>query len=220
MRGEGLFCMVSRPVFRRRREIKLSLSDRRILPLSVLSLKPLPRVFFACITAACLSLTACGRVGNIRPPEATAPAPVQYFTADGQAGGVLLTWQNPTLDASGGELKSLDRYYVERSDYTRGGVPDFTTIAQLVPPTDPAEAEPKEEQDKKKGALFGGGGASGRLLAPMTYLDNSAEPGKRYDYRVVAVTESGVRGRSDLILRVSFEGAASRIENIAVQLRK
>ncbi len=175
------------------------------------------------MTAACLSLSGCGRVGNIRPPEATAPAPVQYFTADGQAGGVLLTWQNPTLDASGGELKSLDRYYVERSDYVRGGVPDFTTIAQLVPPTDPAQAaevEPKEEKDKKKGALFGGGGTSGRLLAPMTYLDNSAEPGKRYDYRVVAVTESGVRGRSDLILRVSFEGAASRIENIAVQLRK
>ena len=189
------------------------------------------------IVAVCclICLGACGRVGNIRAPETTAPAPVKLFTAEGKADGILLQWQAPTEDATGGNLKSLEKYLVQRSDYQKGEIPDFSTIAEVLPPESQAELNAetekgnakdlksgqKSEKPKTGAAAFGlPGGNTEKFSAPLRYLDNTVHPGKRYDYRILGVNESGTRGRADVILRVTFAAEGSRVENVAVAIPK
>ena len=194
--------------------------------------------FAATCGAAALFLSACGRVGAIHPPEYTAPAPVKELQAQGQVDGVKLTWQAPTEDGSGGDLKSLDHFLVQRSDYVKGETPDFSTIAEVVPPDIQAkkdeikaqEAKGEAESDSAEAAKASkktGTGSFGfntsqkaKLKAPLTYLDNTVVLGRRYDYRVIGVNESGTKGRTDLLLRVSFAGEATRVESVAVTQTK
>lgn len=148
----------------------------------------------------------CGKKGDPKPPEETAPSAVKYLVARASVESVVLEWYAPTSDASGDPLINLVGFVVRRSIYEKGESPDFERIAEIT--YNPSESvskqqppEPTGQVDKDVGEMF-------------SYEDRQVEPGKKYEYIVLPVNEEGVEGEAAQIIRVTFTGESSLIENL------
>ncbi|MCB0322209.1 MAG: hypothetical protein KDD69_01515 [Bdellovibrionales bacterium] len=154
-------------------------------------------VAFACgVLALAVALQACGKKAGPRPPEALAPAPVQFLAAKGAVDAVVLSWQPPKETASGEDLVDLAGYVVKRSAYSKDEEADFEDIAEVPVPTVEPGAVPQSRG--------------------IAFRDDTVQPGKAYEYAVVGVNESGVEGGSTSVVRVTFIGESSVIETFAV----
>jgi predicted small lipoprotein YifL len=71
-------------------------------------------LLFAVILA--LAGAACGKKGNLIPPEAAAPKTITNLTARSAPNGVVLTWSRPTEYVSGATLKDLASFVIFRKE--------------------------------------------------------------------------------------------------------
>lgn len=152
-------------------------------------------VAILCSLLLVLSISACGKKGSPRPPQATAPKAIQFFTGEGRINGLLLTWQAPQETQRGEALVDLASFYVQRSNYIKGEQADFETIAEL------------SLEDAAKGIAQISG-----VAKRYSYLDADVAPGKRYQYLVLPVNERGIEGKTGGTVRVYFAGESSEVE--------
>ena len=66
-----------------------------------------------CVLLLLLVGQGCGRRGNPKPPELTAPGAVTFLTARASVDGVTLEWQAPETDAAGEPVKGLDSFKIK-----------------------------------------------------------------------------------------------------------
>lgn len=154
---------------------------------------------FLLVLSLCL---ACGRKGSPKPPEATAPSPVQFLVATGQLSSVTLSWQAPKTNAQGKDLVDLDQFVVVRDEFVRGEDPDFEEVGNVKfegYEELPADGSPDVVQRKTKQYAF---------------VDDKVELGKSYSYMVLPENGSGVRGQPSSVLRVRFTGETSVIDTL------
>ena len=145
-------------------------------------------------------MQACGKKGAPRPPEALAPGPVQFLSGKALVDSIVLEWQAPESNASGDPLSDLQRYVVKRSDYLKEEAPDFEELGEIL-----ADEVPKP--------------ASSTVPAQIRFVDGTVEAGRKYEYIVVGENESGVEGGAVNVVRVTFIGESSIIENYLVDGR-
>ncbi len=170
-------------------------------------LRRLPRVFaVVSLLVLLLALSACGKKARPEPPEASAPEPVRFLLAKADVDAVILTWRAPEKDASGDSLEDLAGYVVKRSDYEKDERPDFEEIAEVEAPLDLSDEAPKGEREAAKKVEY-------------VYRDTEVEAGKTYEYVVLPINDSDVEGGAAAILRVTFIGTASVIENFSAEQR-
>lgn len=172
-----------------------------------------------------LNLSGCGRKANPEPPENHAPEPIKYLTATGQVDGVLLTWGSPEQTAAGERLYDLIGFRVKRSPYEKDEKPDFEPVGDVAARfDDPAGLRISETLREKKGfgAKFSKTPEEKQAKPkipkgtkePYSFIDATAQPGKRYDYVVVPINEDGVEGAINSGYRVLFTGESSSIQKL------
>ena len=119
----------------------------------------------ALLGAALLSLPACGRKTDVKPPELVAPEVVQSIAAENVRDGVRVGWGRPRKYADGSTMRDLAGFRLERSHADE----PFATIA-TVPVVDRDRFQQKRR---------------------FEHLDGDVAVGERYRYRVFAFTEDG-----------------------------
>ncbi len=137
------------------------------------------------------ALANCGRKGSPRPPEENAPSAVQYLSARGAVRTVSLSWQAPLATASGGQLKDIASFVIQRRDVVGEETNNFEDVGVLS----------LEPETKLKDRRF-------------TFEDPSVVPGRKYDYIVFGRQGDGLNGETNKIIRVSFRGETSTVETI------
>ena len=122
------------------------------------------------------ALLACGRQTPVRPPEFVAPKAISDLSASNTMAGVALSWARPRQTADGQRLFDLDAFAVERA---LPGLPfGFLTRIQ-IPDRD------RLRQQKR-----------------FTYVDETAELGEDYRYRVLGVTEDGYVSKPSNVVEI------------------
>lgn len=147
-------------------------------------------------------IAACGRKGNVRPPEDSAPDVVQYLSATASLDGVQLIWVEPERDVAGSKLRDLSAFTVKRSNFVAESAPSYSEIGEVN------VALGEKPQDQANGLASG--------LRRFRFEDKKVEVGKRYEYVIVAVNENDVEGPADQAVRVTFRGESSTFENVNV----
>jgi hypothetical protein len=135
------------------------------------------------------TMTGCGKKGDPKPPEETAPVAVRSLTAVGEVEGVRFSWEAPETNAKGDDLSSFKEFQIKRSNYVKGERAKWEVIGTI--------AQNNADQ-----------------FAPYSYLDTKVVAGSTYEYAIVCVNEDGTEGAIDRIQRITFLGLSSRIENI------
>lgn len=141
----------------------------------------------------------CGKKGPPKPPENFAPAVVMFFSADGVVDGVNLSWQEPESKANGEDLDDLVGFVVMKRAHLKDGKSRYRKLAE-IPAKKPADSNKQTDETVK-----------------LSYrvLDREVEPGKRYEYYVTAYNEDSVEGVWSPVLRVTFVGESSIVENVS-----
>ena len=161
-----------------------------------------------------LPLLNCGKKGDPRPPEATAPDAVRYLSAEGRVDGIILSWQAPEATGSGEDLPDLAGFRIQRSDYEEDERPDFEDIGEIL-------VSATEELSAGEGGEGLTSGAVSKPKTPVeqnvryTFRDPEVQPGRRYEYVVLPFNERGVEGEFTQVLRIRFTGESSLIENLS-----
>ncbi len=137
-----------------------------------------------------LSLFACGRKSQPKPPEERAPAPVREAKIEPRSSSLVLKWKAPIETASGDEILYLDTFDVLRKVNRKNVSPDYREIAVINVKED--EVSDFEYQ----------------------FEDREVELGTVYEYLIVPRDGEGIEGVPQLSLRVSFLGAGSLVESI------
>lgn len=168
----------------------------------------------------------CGKKSYPKPPEDSAPAAVRFLQISPTVDSIVLKWQAPLEKANGGELKDLAGFIIERSDYQKGEIPDFKQISELRLQTEEelsktTDKEKKTEKDEEgSGKLFSVKKQAPKTVEEYNYIDSNVQIGKQYEYFVVPFNENGIEGPIASILRVTFTGESSLIENVLRQQGK
>lgn len=140
-------------------------------------------------------LAGCGKKGSPKPPEDTAPAPVKNISARGAVDAVEIQWDAPETTLEGDSLnQQLGGFTIRRSEFVKGETPDFNDIGSV---------KPNENS----------------LSLTYSFRDTGVVPGSVYEYVIVPADLDGVEGLSDQVLRVTFLGEATTVENIATPLK-
>ncbi len=149
-----------------------------------------------CLLSLVLILTApligCGKKGNPKPPESTAPTSVVSLTATGEISAIVLSWEAPDTNVNGDQLTDLAGFVVRRSPVLKDTDPEFETVAELTLEDVKGEGTPPRFSFKDTGVL----------------------PGKRYQYQVLAVNGDGTASSAGAGVRVTFKGESSVIEQL------
>jgi hypothetical protein len=95
---------------------------------------------------------------------------------------------------------------VKRSVYDKEERPDFEDIATVDAPLDLTADVPNAEKEAVKKVEY-------------VYRDTDVEAGKTYEYVVLPINDSDVEGGAAAVLRVTFIGNASVIENFSAEDR-
>jgi hypothetical protein len=119
-----------------------------------------------------LALGACGRKGTPIAPELVRPEPPAELAAIVTPDGVRLSWLRPLHYSGGQRMNDLQGFRIERAPGD-GDPADFTTVGTL-------ELEDQTRFKKER---------------RLEWIDKTAEPGRRYLYRVTAFTLDGYRSR-------------------------
>jgi hypothetical protein len=143
---------------------------------------------FLFIVLSILCLTACGKKGDPKPPEESAPSPVKNFAAIGEVEAVVLSWDAPETTVADDDLKDLEGFIVRRSGYVKGESPNFSEITDVT-----------LNKDGTKHYI---------------YRDKNLTPGEAVEYVVVPYNSDGVEGANSQVVRVTFSGASSRVEGL------
>ena len=120
-----------------------------------------------------LAVGACGRKSAPLAPELVRPEPPADLAAVVTPDGVRLSWLRPLHYSGGKQMNDLDGFDIER---TPGDGPpaDFSKIGTVQ-----LEDQTRFRKERR-----------------LEWTDKSAEPGRRYLYRVTAFTLDGYRSRS------------------------
>ena len=114
------------------------------------------------LVLAAITLVACGRKTDIRPPELVAPRPVAEVAVASRPDGVAIRWSRPTQYVDGTSMEDLAGFVIERS---RNNEP-FEELTR-VPVTDQGRFQ---------------------KVKRFEYLDTQVMPEGTYHYRIVAFT--------------------------------
>ena len=145
------------------------------------------------------AVIGCGRKGAPRPPEESAPRSVLYLTAKGETGALVISWQAPDQTTSGDRLSVFARFIVRRTEGLEGRSGRSIDVG-IVKPED---------------AIAAPAVAGRRGVKQFMFRDTAVQPGRKYDYLVIAENTDEVEGEADSILRVSFAGESSTIETVS-----
>lgn len=149
-----------------------------------------------------IGLVGCGKKASPKPPEASAPSPVVALTVVADTKGVVLSWERPLSTASGDDLVNLSQFIVRRAELRGGTTPSFDDIAEISAGANVVVGESTST-----------GGDTTQSVVSFRYEDLQVEHGKRYIYQVVPVNDYDVEGLPGRLVRVSFLGAESVVEN-------
>lgn len=138
----------------------------------------------------------CGKRGDPKAPEVTAPKSVRFFTARGAVDGIQLSWQAPEETASGDELLDLSGFVVHRSVYAEDENPHYKEVGEI-------EISRNKDTDI----------AQYSKQTVFSYKDKEVKPGTRYQYYVAPINDDGVEGEAPQIIRVLFAGESSTVES-------
>ena len=144
------------------------------------------------VLATAPGVVGCGRKSGPKPPEATAPSEVLFPAAGASTSGVTLTWQPPAMDQTGGTSQFLTGFRIFRGEFTKGKDTSFSLLKEI-------ELNPDQQPP----------------LTDFNFIDSAVQPGKTYDYAIVAINDEGSGGRVSQVIRVSFRGTSSSIEMVA-----
>ncbi len=142
-----------------------------------------------------LFAVSCGRKGPPKPPEEIAPQSVRFLEIIPADKGVKLRFQAPLKTVGGDEIIGLKVFSIGRRLLSKDSSERFLVIAEL---------EFDELIDNPKTRWF-------------EYEDQSISTGGQYEYVVVAEDDSSYVSKSPYILRVTFLGANSVIENLPME---
>ncbi len=116
----------------------------------------------AVLALGVLAAGACGRKTDVRPPDLVGPSTVEGLSARNRVKGIELTWDRPTRYADGSQMLDLNGFRIERRRPCCG----FARLDEVA-----VSDRTRFRQAKR-----------------FRYLDEWAEPGELYSYRVIAVT--------------------------------
>jgi len=122
------------------------------------------------IVALTLALGACGRKSPPIAPELVRPEPAEQLGAVVVPEGVRLTWLRPMRYSGGARMNDLGGFTIERAP-GEGAPVEFEPVGTL-----PVEDQTRFRKERR-----------------LEWIDHSAEPGRRYLYRVTAFTLDGYR---------------------------
>ena len=142
-----------------------------------------------------LSSFACGRKGPPKPPEEIAPQAVRFLEIQPTEKGARLRFQAPLKTVGGDEIIGLKVFTIGRRTLGRDSSERFLSIAELG--FDETIHKPKSQW--------------------FEYEDKTIATGGQYEYIVVASDDSGYVSKSPYILRVTFLGINSVIENLPME---
>ena len=159
-------------------------------------------------------ITACGKYLPPIEPEETAPAPLTFATQRLENGTLYLTWNAPTKQLRGKELKLLDGYLVYRKEILNDPRLPYDDIAYELLATIPDSSIAAREEARKAAREEGKIGR--RIMVPddkktVQYSDNSIVDGKTYLYKVVPYNQGDVEGDADQLVRLRYFGDKSEI---------
>lgn len=159
-------------------------------------------------------LTACGKYLPPIEPEEAAPEPLTFATQRLENGVLYLTWNAPTKQLRGKELKDLDGYLVYRKEILNDPRLPYDDISYELLATIPDASIAEREQARKAAREEGKIGR--RIMVPndkktVQYSDNTIVDGKTYLYKIVAYNQSDVEGDADQLVRLRFFGEKSEI---------
>lgn len=142
-----------------------------------------------------LFAAGCGRKGPPKPPEEIAPQAVRFLEVQPSERGVKLRFQAPLKTVGGDEIIGLKLFTIGRRSLGKDASERFLSIAELE--FDVTIHNPKSQW--------------------FEYEDKTIVTGGQYEYVVVASDDSGYVSKSPYILRVTFLGANSVIENLPME---
>lgn len=148
--------------------------------------------FILVILVCIFTLTACGRKGPPKPPEESAPQPVRYLEVIPTESSVNLKFQAPLKTVGGDDIIELSTFYIGRRGIGKDASENFQNIAEL---------EFNVEKNNPKSDWF-------------EYNDQNVMKGSQYEYIVVAGDDAGYLSAPPYILRVTYLGASTLIENL------
>ncbi len=122
----------------------------------------------ALLTLATLTLAACGRKTDVKPPQFVAPRTVTEVSLTTQADGIDVGWSRPTEYVDGSTMEDLAGFVVERSRNNEA----FRELARVT------VTDRGRFQKAKR----------------FEYLDKALTEDTTYHYRVVAYTTDGYYG--------------------------
>lgn len=78
------------------------------------------KLYLVAILGLAVLGAACGKKGDPRAPELVAPQTITNLAARPGPEGVILTWNRPTADVEGRELKDLGSFVIFRKELPPG----------------------------------------------------------------------------------------------------
>lgn len=138
---------------------------------------------------------SCGRKGPPKPPEDIAPQAVRFLELVPTEKGVKLRFQAPLKTVGGDDIIGLKVFSIGRRALSKDSSERFLNIAEL---------EFDEKLHNPKSQWF-------------EYEDHINSAGSQYEYIVVAADDAGYLSKSPYILRVTFLGANSLVENLPLE---
>jgi hypothetical protein len=144
------------------------------------------------ILAFAFCLNSCGRKSILKPPEESAPGPVNFPRIEARSNSLLLLWIAPKETAGGDEITASLRYEILRRFVGKDSYQKFEEIATVTP----------LEDDENT------------ANTSLQYEDFDIFQGKQYEYLIVPRDSYGYEGIPNVRLRVTFIGSASVIETL------
>lgn len=173
--------------------------------------------YFASIFAV-LMLSGCGRMKPPLPPEVFAPVAPKEVQVQAGLRGITFEWESPRKDRQGDELDSLDGYAILRRSVEEASIADSSgnKTEELFEQIGFVADESIDVRDSLRDEERAAGKSARRVDAPKeklqhNFIDTRVEPGKRYQYLVVAVNQGGVAGKIDQSFQLTFRGESSEI---------
>nr|WP_320048829.1 hypothetical protein [uncultured Desulfuromonas sp.] len=135
-----------------------------------------------------ISVTACGKVGPVKPLQKALPSAVNHATLDQKGNALLLAWDIPTSNQDGSPLENLKGFDIYRSDYNLAkGCPECRPPKNLLRQIDLAYYQ-----------------STNRNSTRVYLWDSAVEEEVGYRYRIVPMTDDGHAGADLLIHRPCY----------------